>query len=297
MPQGTATSASSSALSSLSTTTSTLENLAFTNGTATTGTAAAIHFNYIWDGHLPAANSKVAKEFKKNSICNAEALCSRVSRLPNNRHIVPLPTQCQDKSFGSSGKPANSNLVKVAHGFGIGTSGIGKTSPIDDKFLVLAGEGGSKIGDPQCLVFPHTLWEEVEMPCPLEEAINSKLQSPLANWHYFLPRDLGDKDTENIIQIAPLPAFLVYNRFEKGICAEELYERVLSLDDHMEPYFVHFLNFLRAYMVKRNVNNPKPFANPMVFVAMPLAEANLPQLNSWHTSPQQQQQHNNTGTI
>eukprot|EP00957_Ditylum_brightwellii_P192134 14625813-Ditylum_brightwellii.AAC.1 len=113
------------------------------------------------------------------------------------------------------------------------------------------------------------------MSCLLEKDMNAKVQSQPANWHYFLPRDLGNKDIESIMQISPLPAFLVYNGFEKDIHMEELYERVLGLDDHTEPYVVHCLNFLWACMVKRNVNDPKPFVDPTVFMAMPLSEAKL----------------------
>jgi len=45
-----------------------------------------------------------------------------------------------------------SKLVKIVYGFGYGTSGIGATSAISKKLLVLIGEGGTDFGTPQVLL-------------------------------------------------------------------------------------------------------------------------------------------------
>eukprot|EP00957_Ditylum_brightwellii_P064845 4919553-Ditylum_brightwellii.AAC.1 len=69
------------------------------------------------------------------------------------------------------------------------------------------------------------------------------------------------------MQIAPLPAFLLYNGFEADLQAEELYEQVLSLNNQAEDYIMHAQNFLRTCLVKRNVNDPKTFVDPAVFMS------------------------------
>ena len=51
-------------------------------------------------------------------------------------------------------------LVKVVYCTGIGASGLGSTSPINGKFLVLTGEGGKELGTPSVLVLHESLLEE-----------------------------------------------------------------------------------------------------------------------------------------
>eukprot|EP00957_Ditylum_brightwellii_P177243 13502495-Ditylum_brightwellii.AAC.1 len=75
-----------------------------------------------------------------------------------------------------------------------------------------------------------------------------------------------------IMQIAQLPAFLLYDGIKADLQAEELYKRVLSLDNQSEDYMMHARNFLCTCLVKGNVNNPKLFVDPAVFMSTaPLA--------------------------
>jgi hypothetical protein len=75
------------------------------------------------------------------------------------------------------------------------------------------------------------------------------------------------------MQLAPVPVFLVYDGFEMDIRAEELYERVLSLNDQTPASIIHLNAFLRACMVKRNVADPKPLVDQPTFLAMPPSAA------------------------
>eukprot|EP00957_Ditylum_brightwellii_P041163 3116186-Ditylum_brightwellii.AAC.2 len=95
--------------------------------------------------------------------------------------------------------------------FGIGAIEIGGSSPVDNKFLALAGEGDDKIGDPACLVFLTTIVSEVELACPTDADLQRKLQSHPANLHYFMSHDIDTSDKEEVMQIALLPMFLLYD--------------------------------------------------------------------------------------
>ena len=46
------------------------------------------------------------------------------------------------------------SMVKLVYGIGMGASGIGSTSPIDNKILMLTGDGNATIGPPAPLVLP-----------------------------------------------------------------------------------------------------------------------------------------------
>eukprot|EP00957_Ditylum_brightwellii_P203343 15334222-Ditylum_brightwellii.AAC.1 len=85
--------------------------------------------------------------------------------------------------------------------------------------------------------------------------------------------DIAATNVAEIMQIAPLPLFLLYNGFKADLQAEELYKWVLSLDNQADPYVTHAQNFLCVCLVKRNVNNSKTFVDPAVFMAMAPAAA------------------------
>ena len=55
---------------------------------------------------------------------------------------------------------ASSSQVKVVFGCGIGASGIGTISPLDNKLLFLTGDGGHDIGVPTPLVLPPSMGDK-----------------------------------------------------------------------------------------------------------------------------------------
>eukprot|EP00957_Ditylum_brightwellii_P102572 7817488-Ditylum_brightwellii.AAC.1 len=108
------------------------------------------------------------------------------------------------------------------------------------------------------MVFPNNIANETELACPTDWELQGKLQSQPTNWA---------TSTAKIMQIALLPAFLLYDGLEADLQTEELYEWVLSLDNQAEDYITHAQNFLCACLVKRNINNPKTFVDPAVFMS------------------------------
>ena len=61
-----------------------------------------------------------------------------------------------------------------------------------------------------------------------------------------------------IMQIAPIPAFLVLDGFTHDLDAAEAYERILCLDNHTGDAMTHTENFLLSCLTSHNQGDPCP---------------------------------------
>eukprot|EP00957_Ditylum_brightwellii_P209163 15360608-Ditylum_brightwellii.AAC.1 len=161
----------------------------------------------------------------------------------------------------------SSNIVRLVHGLGFGTSAIESTSPVTGKFIVLSGEGDKALGVPECLCLPASIKNLRQVKCPTDMRLQEHLQhnaSP-SLWHRFLTNRILSKERETVMQIAAIPAFLVYDGFNTDLHTEEVYERVLSLDDQTPERVAHAKDFLRACVVKNLVSDDKPHVENKIF--------------------------------
>ena len=102
----------------------------------------------------------------------------------------------------------------------------------------------------------------------MDECMQQKLQTPNnSNWHAFLHNQVPDTETVEIMQIALVPAFLVYDGFESNLQADVVYERVLSLADQNPTSVAHLRNFLQSCLVKSIQGEPKPYAAQEIYMA------------------------------
>eukprot|EP00957_Ditylum_brightwellii_P026275 1987402-Ditylum_brightwellii.AAC.1 len=74
-------------------------------------------------------------------------------------------------------------------------------------------------------------------------------------------------------QIAAIPAFLVYDDFNTDLHAEEVYERVISLDDQTPEWVVHTKTFLKGCVGKNLVSKDKPYVDNKIFHRLTPQEA------------------------
>ena len=79
--------------------------------------------------------------------------------------------------------------------------------------------------------------------------------------------------SSDIMQIAPLPPFLILDGLVGDISAALVYERVLYTDTEELPLYQHAKQFLLACLSKNNLPDPKPHVNPMCFMQLPSAAA------------------------
>ena len=165
--------------------------------------------------------------------------------------------------------------VKLLYGLGIGTSRIGQVSPIANKLLTLYGEGGPLIGAPATLMFDASLRTLAPVRNPTNATIDQALQAGTHDMakHIACAKDVAHE--ERIMNIAPIPAYLLYDGFEKDLDSAMVYER-LRYCQHPSPMLTHAITFLRSCMVgKWRENDRKPFPKPTYFTNMPSHEARM----------------------
>ena len=171
----------------------------------------------------------------------------------------------------------NSSKLRIGHALGLGASAIGHTSPIDDKLLILTGDGGHDIGAPAPLVLPKSVVQTRAVITMSHDMFKTKLTEKGANYSWPLVSRAKAIETEtttvDIMQIAPVPTFLLYDGVNNDIDAAELYERVMDLDDSTAPVLIHLKNFILAFLTGHNMGDASPTVLPVEFVAPPHAEA------------------------
>eukprot|EP00957_Ditylum_brightwellii_P023441 1769081-Ditylum_brightwellii.AAC.1 len=71
------------------------------------------------------------------------------------------------------------------------------------------------------------------MKCPTDDHPQAHLQhnATLPVWHRFLSSCIPLEETVEVIQIAAIPPFLAYDGLNNNLKANEMYERLLSLND------------------------------------------------------------------
>jgi hypothetical protein len=234
---------------------------------------AAGYENSIWDGTLPAPTGNVAKEFEKINIGDQKDLALSVFMFLSNETSNLTQLNAENRLYTVLVNLPSSNEVRVLYGLGYGASGIGITSPIEDKILTLSGEGDSTIGIPPTLALPNTIRTMVTLKSPTDEDLQAALKTPTTSWNRFRVININDDKTTQIMQIAPIPSFVVYDGFNKDLSADEVYERLLSLDEQDNPMITHCRNFLRSCTVARNIPDPKPYCPSIAFITSPTIEA------------------------
>ena len=166
--------------------------------------------------------------------------------------IVAIPNTCK---------------VKVVYGLGYGTAGLGQTTPIDNKFIMLHGEGNNTdIGYPDVIMMNNNIRKQTEVLNPSDATVQDLLTTKGENFgnHLTPPRLVTTK--KKIMNIAPIPSYFIYDGFEQELNAADIYERLLQ-SAHPSEMLTHAASFLRSVLVG-------PFRNDDNKPSIPLAEWN-----------------------
>eukprot|EP00957_Ditylum_brightwellii_P125951 9602130-Ditylum_brightwellii.AAC.1 len=139
-----------------------------------------------------------------------------------------------------------SNKLKVVHVIGVSTSAIGSSAPTDGNLLMLAGEKDQHLGCFDVFCLPSTMRQKVVVTCPTEVAYQANLQAGNNpnSWHWFLTSSMHNGDTAEVMQLAVIPPFIVYDGFGGDVASEEIYEHILSLTDQTPVWVTHAKSFL-----------------------------------------------------
>ena len=138
--------------------------------------------------------------------------------------------------------------VRVIYGLGAGSSGIGQVSPLQDKLLALTGEGGGALGPPQPMMLPPTLRRRRLLLNPMPEDVDRAFaQENHRVDEAVMPARLV-RHQEDLMGLAPIPPYLVYDGLDEDLDAGMVYER-LMLSQHPSAMRTHALAFLRTCLV------------------------------------------------
>jgi hypothetical protein len=231
------------------------------------------HTNVISDGTNPTPTSLVAQELHKvDTALQLQQATEYFDFLTNTTsNLLELNTDDVVRT-ALIGIPSSSE-VKVIYSGGFGASGIGRTSSEDGKFLFLCGEGGNDVGTPTTMSLPASIRDQNEVAIMTAAQFTSKLTEKGANFTWPLYTRDRIQNSYDIMQLAPIPPFLVYDGLESDLNAALVYERLLFTDTDGLPVYQHAKNFLLSCLSKHNVNDNKPYVNHRLLLQQPTVDA------------------------
>ena len=214
---------------------------------------AEVYNPVIYDGTLPAAIGPVA------TLLQEETNASHIERATTFYNFLANPDN-QLIELNGDNTPLtaliyipNTKMVRLLYGFGIGTSGIGQTSPVDGNILSMYGESDLQLGPPSVMMLPRTLREIQEVKVMTDMQLTTALNVP--NYNHPLLQAIAVQTTQNLMKLAPIPAWLVFDGFESDLDAAALYERVITTVDEDTPMYNHLKHFLLACLAKHNAQD------------------------------------------
>jgi len=224
------------------------------------------HNNVFFNGTLPGPTCDVAHQFAAIPIQEQKEQAAQLLEFLMNETKQLLALNGDQVPRVALLALPSSSKVKVVYGLGVGASGITNTTPIDGKVLALTGNGNNTLGPPSTVVLPTSTTTPANVKSLSEDLFLEKLTSAGNGYRWPLAQVRAASDTNPLVQLAPIPAFLVYDGFDNNLDAAEVYERVLSLDNHDTPMMLHLKQFLRATVVNHNQDDNTPALQPDVLM-------------------------------
>ena len=217
--------------------------------------------NVVWNGDLPAPTGKVPPEIHKSSLneqqANAEAFFTFLRA--ENRNDLLLNDDNNPITTALLQVP-KSNRVRVLYLFGIGTGGFNNVNhEVAGKVLALTQDGGGTGGPPQVMILPHSVLDQQNVPAMTVEQFKTKLAND-PQFTYPLLRRNDIDEMVDIFQIAPIPAYLVYDGFHHDLNAANVLERVISRNNNeASPMMTHLSSFLCACISGQRIVDNQPY--------------------------------------
>ena len=210
----------------------------------------------IFDGTLPGPVGNVAMSLNDNEIAVHRQRAIDLFQFLTSEDRVLLQLNMDHTPRTCLVGMPNSSKVRVLHTFGIGASGIGSVSQIDNKLLFLTGDGGPDIGTPMPLVLPPQTVNLADRLCLTAEQFNTQIKAQGAQYTFPLVRRLDAAEISvSIMQLAPIPSFLILDGIDQDLDAANVLERVLLADDTDGEMYTHLKKFFRRCITGHNVND------------------------------------------
>ena len=121
------------------------------------------------------------------------------------------------------------------------------------------------------LTLPASIHQTAPIATMIIEQFSTKVTAKVIAYNYPLLARSNFSDTTKLLQIAPIPPFLVYDGFEKDIDTAEVLERVISMDRDGggKEMNLHLQQLLFSCLSSHNTNNPKPYINSEIMTQTP----------------------------
>ena len=148
-------------------------------------------------------------------------------------------------------------------------------SKIANQYVMISGEGGSDLGGPNVLTPPASIHQPASIATMTIEIFSTKVKEKGKAHNYPFLVCSNVNNTTKVLQISPIPPFLLYDGFEKDLDSAEVLERILSMDrDGGGQYMnLHLQQFLLYCLSSQNTNNPKPYVNIYIMMQTPSDDA------------------------
>jgi hypothetical protein len=224
------------------------------------------HTNVICDGSNPMASSAVTTQLQHTDEDTQLQQASEYFDFLTNETSNLMELNSDDVVRAAIIGIPNSSQVKVLYSGGFGASGIGRRSEEDGNFLFLCGDGGLEIGPPTSLSLPHSISNRQLVAVMTPDQFSTKITEKGANFTWPLLSQGKVTTQQEIMQIAPIPPFVVYDGFQADVHAPLIYERLLRIDTHGMPVYQHAKHFLLACLSKNNIVDTKPFVSNQILL-------------------------------
>jgi hypothetical protein len=235
-----------------------------------TGTWTHEHEPIIFEGELPAPHGNVPGIISDFSLADQRKHASELYAFFNDEDQPLLEMNADTTPRVAIVSIPQTAKVRVVYGMGFGSRGIGQTSAISGRFVMLHGDGGKDLGPPSVLVLPKEVVDTHKVHGMTHEQFSARLLEKGENFTYpLLARTKLTAKAEDILQLVPIPAYLVYDGFHKDLNAAEVYERLIAMDVTDELFYMHrhARRFLLSCLSGHNTADPKPYVHPPVMMA------------------------------
>ena len=224
------------------------------------------HTNVLYSGTLPGPNNNVPTTLNDTPLLQQRTNAEELFTFLKSENVQYLDLNGDDTPRVALISIPLTKMVRVIYSLGMGSSGIGRTNALANKFLMLTGDGGKDIGPPTPLVLPRSIGETVEVHTMSHVQFVEKTTAKGPNYSYpLIPRNQVNT-TSQIMLLAPIPAFLVYDGFMDDLDAAEVYERILAMNDHTTDVMTHAKSFLLSCLSSHNIGDNKPHIPPGTFM-------------------------------
>jgi hypothetical protein len=194
------------------------------NGEALSGDERQHKNIFAVEDELPAPTANVAKQIQSLSPASQREATTNLFNFLKEPSSSLLTLNSDDTPYTFLLHIPGTSKVKLCYGLGVGMSALGKTSPLDGKFLTLTEDGGPSLGFPSPFVFSNAMRQVEKMPVMTDNQFLTTLSSKGPLYQVPLVLNAQVKTEAEIMKMAPIPTYLVYDGFESDLEIGLVYE-------------------------------------------------------------------------